>query len=295
MKKILFSSTIIIVLAFGFILTLSNKEVESTATLPHLVEPYRIPSELTFAGEKVPLEAFDVKERMEKELLSNTYFHSQTIYYIKLANRYLPIIEKILAKHGVPDDFKYLSIAESGLQNVVSSKKAAGFWQFLAPTAKSYGLEINDYVDERYHLEKATEASCKYLIEAKNKLGSWTLAAASYNAGMARIKRFMEYQKADNYYDLFLTTETARYVFRIIALKQVISQPNRYGFHIAQEDLYQPIPYETVSVDTSILDLAIFAQQHNTSYKTLKLLNPWLREPELRNLSGKTYLIQIPK
>lgn len=253
-----------------------------------------MPSELQFAGEEVPLQFFDVRESLDRELLSNTYFHSQSIRYIKLANRYFPVIEPILKELGVPDDFKYLAIAESGLSNVVSPAGATGFWQIARGTASDYGLEVNNEVDERYHLEKSTHVACRYLLESFEKYGNWTMAAASYNAGRRGMDRQIEKQNQNNYYDLLLNEETARYIFRVLAFKLILEDPSAYGFKISNMDLYYEIPYELVEISEGVMNFADFAVTHNTNYKMLKMLNPWLREKSLTNSKAKTYQIKIP-
>lgn len=253
-----------------------------------------VPEEMEFAGERVPLEIFDVRERLDRELIVNTYWHSNTMQLMKLANRYFPTIEFILYQQGIPEDFKYLALVESGLRHVVSPMGAAGYWQFLAATGREYGLEVNDDIDERYHLEKSTVAATKYLKKAYERFGSWTMAAASYNIGMPRLSRIAENQLSDSYYDLHLNQETSRYVFRILALKEIFSNPEQYGFHLSPNDLYEPIPYETVKVDSSVTRLAAFANAHDTNFKTLKILNPWIRGNSLVNPRNRTYHVKIP-
>ncbi len=253
-----------------------------------------IPDTLFFCGERVPLEYFDVKESLERELLVNSYFHSQTILLIKKANRYFPEIEPILKENNIPDDFKYLAVAESGLANVVSPARAVGFWQLLEGTAKDYGLEVNDLVDERYNLKKATYAACRYLQESYEKFNDWPMAAASYNVGRRGIERQVERQKEENYFNLLLNEETARYVFRILAFKIVMENPEKYGFYIAPEELYKPMPYKEVIVNEPVESWADFAHEHATNYKILKYLNPWLRDNYLTNSSRKEYTIHIP-
>jgi len=253
-----------------------------------------IPNNLQFAGERVPLFDFTVYESMERELVVNTYFHSQSILMHKRANRWFPMIEKILKKNGVPDDFKYISLIESNLSNVVSPKGATGFWQLLSGTAREYGLEVNREVDERYHVEKATEAACKYILKAYKRFGNWTLAAASYNIGMEGLKKQLEKQKASTYYDLSLNSETARYIFRLLAVKEVISNPKQYGFIFRKKDLYPFIKTKTIHIDSTITNFADFASEHKISYKILKYFNPWLKKPTLTNKNKKSYLIQIP-
>jgi hypothetical protein len=233
-------------------------------------------------------------ERVDREFLVNTYWQSNALLLMKRAHKYFPVIEPILAKNGVPDDFKFLAVAESGLQNVVSPAGAAGFWQIMKATGREYGLEVNDNVDERYHLEKATEAACQYLKRYKEKYGSWTLAAAAYNTGTGSIDKFMNIQQVADYYDLLLGEETGRYVFRILAIKEILSQPEKYGYVVEQEDLYNNIPTFQVEVDTPVANFADFAKQYEINYKILKRHNPWLREPHLNNASGKKYQIAIP-
>jgi hypothetical protein len=254
-----------------------------------------IPDSATFAGELVPLERFDVKEALDRELIVNSYFHSQTIRLIKLAPRYFAIIEPILKEEGIPDDFKYLAVAESGLNPRAESYAGAiGFWQFLRGTALDYGLEVNAEVDERYHVEKATYAACDYLKNAYEKYNSWTMVAAAYNAGMRGVERQVERQKSTNYYDLLFVEETQRYVFRIIALKLVLENPDRYNFIIGDEEKYPIIPTKEVEVTGKVDDFADFAREHEINYKLLKDFNPWLRQNYLTNTTGKNYTIKIP-
>jgi membrane-bound lytic murein transglycosylase D len=253
-----------------------------------------VPEKLDFAGEQVPLNYFDVKESLDRELHVNTYWQSQTIFLIKRANRYFPEIEPILKDEGVPVDFKYLVVAESGLTNTISPLNASGFWQFLKKTGKEYGLEINEEVDERYNLEKSTRAACKFLKESYDKYGSWTLAAASYNMGRQALSKTIEVEEETNYYNLFLNEETARYIFRILAIKLLIENPELYGFYIDKNELYPPLKYTKLKVDSSIPDLAVFAKKNNTNYKILKIFNPWLRDSALTIKKNASYLIKIP-
>lgn len=255
----------------------------------------QVPNDLSFAGEPMPLQNPDIYERMDRELLVNTYWQSNGLLMFKRAKKYFPIIEPILAKYGVPDDFKYLAVIESGLTNAVSPAGARGVWQIMPATGRENGLEVNDNVDERYNLEKATEVACKYLLEAKEQLGSWTLAAASYNAGKAGVSRRLKEQEVSGYYDLLLGEETGRYLFRIIALKEIFSNPTKYGFNFRDKDLYNNVPTFKVEVDSAVTDFSQFAQQFNINYKILKLHNPWLREPYLNNRSKKLYQIEIPE
>lgn len=254
-----------------------------------------IPEDLRFANEEVPLEDPEIMERLDREMLVNTYWQSQTMLFNKRIHRYFPVIEPILEKHGIPEDFKYLAVIESGLTNVVSPAGATGFWQIMEGTGKDYGLEINKEVDERYHLEKSTEVACKYLKHAYDELGSWTLAAASYNMGITGVKKQLERQGGNSYYDLTLNSETGRYLFRIMALKQILGNPEKYGFHFRAKDLYKPIPTYTVKVDTSVENFGSFANELGINYRILKYHNPWLRYDYLPNSSGKLYEIEIPE
>lgn len=275
-------------------LHMSDVSPEKNTSETYAIKALKIPSDLTFAGEKVPTELYDIKERMDRELLVNTYWQSNGLLLIKKAHKYFPLIEPMLKKYGIPDDFKYLAVAESGLENNSSPAGAAGFWQFLKSSAKEYGLEVNQNVDERYNLEKATRIAAEYLKKSKERFGTWTLAAAAYNAGNARIARNLKRQQVDNYYDLLLNNETARYVFRIVALKEVLSYPKKYGFEFDEEDLYKLPNTQIVEVDTVITNIASFAKAFNTNYKELKLHNAWLRENKLNNKSRKLYQIKIP-
>jgi len=268
--------------------------ISSVKTLFHEGTAQYFPISVEFSGEKTPLNISDVRERFERELLVNANLDASTLLIIKRANRSFPIIEPILAKYDVPDDFKYLAVIESGLANVVSPSGAKGIWQFMPETAKEKGMEISESVDERYHLEKATEAACKYLIEAKAKFGNWTLAAASYNGGMTGVNKQIEIQKVSNYYDLLLNDETSRYVFRILALKEIMKNPTKYGFTFTNEELYENIPTRKLEIDSSITDLASFALAQGINYKILKIHNPWLRDKKLVNTTKKKYIIEIP-
>jgi len=250
--------------------------------------------QMDFAGEEVPTYMADVQERLDKEMITNMNYHTNTTLVIKRANKVFPVIEPILAKYGIPDDFKYLAVIESSLVNAVSPAGARGVWQFMPLTAKEKGMEVSDQVDERYHLVKATEAACKYFLSAKEKFGYWTLVAASYNGGIGGIKSKMVEQQVDSYYDLLLTEETSRYVFRILALKEIMKNADNYGFSIPKEALYYPIATKKIVVDSSLTNLAQFAKSQGVNYKILKLHNPWLRDKMLLNTTGKKYEIEIP-
>ena len=259
------------------------------------IKALKIPNNLEFAGERVLLEKPDIKERIDKELLVNTYWQSNGLLLIKRAHKYFPIIEPILKENGIPDDFKYLALIESGLQNVTSPAGATGFWQIMKATAIENNLEVNSNVDERYHLEKSTQAACNYLNVAKERFGSWTLAAASYNAGIRGISNKLETQKVTDYYDLLVADETSRYIPRMVALKEILLNSEKYGFLFEKEDLYTLTPTKTIKVDTAITNIASFSKSFGINYKVLKLHNPWLRENNLNNKSGKLYEIKIPK
>ena len=262
----------------------------------HLFTPVKLPEKLTFAGEEVPMKYFDVRESLDRELLSTVYFHSQTIRYIKNMPRYFSIIEPILKSNGIPDDFKYLCVAESGFDiRAYSPAKAAGFWQLLESTAKENGLEINAEVDERFHIEKSTEVACRMFKSAYQKYGSWALVAASYNGGRAGLDQKIAQQKVKSYYDLQFVEETTRYVFRILALKLVMEDPEEYGFKVDKKDLYPIIETKDVEVKGSIADLAAYAINKGINYKILKMFNPWLRDSFLKNPARKTYILKIPE
>ncbi|WP_324069772.1 MAG: transglycosylase SLT domain-containing protein [Flavobacterium sp.] len=290
MKKVLTRKGVIIVL----IATLGSFFIYGVVSDNTKYAPVGYNLKMDFAGEEVPTFMADVQERLDKEMITNMNYHTNTTLVIKRANKVFPIIEPILAKYGVPDDFKYLAVIESSLVNAVSPAGARGVWQFMPATAKEKGMEISDEVDERYHLEKSTEAACKYLVSAKEKFGSWTLAAASYNGGMNGISRKMEEQEVSDYYDLLLTEETSRYVFRILALKEIMSKSQKYGFSIPNEALYYSVPTKKIVIDSSITDLAKFAKTQGVNYKILKIHNPWLRDKKLTVTTGKKYEIEIP-
>jgi membrane-bound lytic murein transglycosylase D len=253
------------------------------------------PVSIEFAGEKAPLQMFDVRERLDRELNINTYFQSQTLFYLKRSSRWFPIIEPILKRNGVPDDFKYLSVAESGLMNSISNMQAVGFWQFIEGTGKQYNMVINEEVDERYSVEKSTEAACRFFLASKAQFGSWTMAAAAFNMGSSALQSQVDRQKETNFYDLLLNDETFRYVFRILAVKEVMEHPSAYGFNLGKKDFYAPLEYTTATISQSVADLAVWAKEHNTNYKNLKLLNPWLRQNQITVDPGKKYEVKILK
>jgi hypothetical protein len=287
--------SILVVLKDGSSQAAENEPVTKDLKENYAIFSVDLPEELQFAGERVPVDQIDVRESLDREILVNTYWQSQTLLFIKRAERYFPVIERILKKYDIPDDFKYLPVAESGLTNAISPANAVGFWQLLEGTAREYGLEVNSEIDERYHLEKSTEAACKYLRESYEKYGNWTMAAASYNAGRRGIDRQVLRQKDTDYYDLLLYEETSRYVFRILAYKLILSNPSEYGFHVGTDDVYPEIPYFEVTVDNKVADFTDFAKRYDINYKILKWMNPWLRETFLTNRYGKSYFVKIPR
>lgn len=253
-----------------------------------------LPDTLYFAGERVPLNIYYVYEGLDREVAVNMYWQSNMLLWMKRANRYFPVIEPILKKYGVPEDFKYLCVIESGLQNVTSPAKASGYWQFIKATGQKYGLEINDEIDMRNNIEASTEAACKFLKDLYNHLGSWTSAAAAYNCGEGGLSRCLSTQDVDSYYDVRLNSETSRYVYRILAAKLIMSQPQRYGYFVRRCDLYPPIPYTTTTLSGQNVDLYAFAKSNGTTYKMLRELNPWIITDKLTNKAGKSYTVKIP-
>ena len=293
--RILSLCTLVIITALltNAISTQNSTDPKNTSD-SYKIKALKLPPNLNLAGERVPLEQADIKERMDRELLVNTYWQSNGLLLIKRANKYFPVLEPLLKKHGLPDDFKYLCVAESALIDETSSAGAAGFWHFMKGTGKEFGLEINKNVDERYDIEKSTKVAADYLKKSYERFGSWTLAAAAYNAGNARVSRSLKAQGVTSYYDALLPDETERYVLRIIALKEVLSNPKKYGFIFDENDLYTLQKTRTVKVDTIITNIALFAKKFDTNYKELKLHNPWLRQNKLNNKSRKMYEIKIP-
>jgi membrane-bound lytic murein transglycosylase D len=297
------SLSIVLLFCIGVVLSASKtgetqEQLETISTdfnaRYHIAMP-PIPDSIFLCGELVPQSNWEVKERLERELLSNTYWQSNTLLLLKRSGKYFPMMDRILAEEGVPLDYKYLAVAESGLTNAVSPAGARGVWQFMKSTGQSYGLTINNEIDERYHIEKATRAACTYLKHAKEKLGSWTLAAAAYNRGLSGVMRDLKNQQVETYYDLYMNTETSRYVFRLIAYKLIMENPASYGFSLSNEEYYDNIQTVNISVDTTIADLAEFAIQNGTNYKTIKVLNPWLRDDHLIIKPGNSVLIEVPK
>lgn len=300
-KKVIIGSAIVVFAIILFSITMGYKGFSNPSGKTQLSDtlysnkPFQLPEKVTFAGERVPLENFDTRESLEREILTSAYRHSSTILIIKRANRYLPVIEKILKENDIPDDFKYLAAAESEFSNMISPAGATGFWQIMQATGTESGMEINSEVDERYDIEKSTQFACDYFKKSFAKYGNWTLTAASYNGGRAAIDEQIEIQQQNDYYNLLLTEETARYIFRVLAYKLIISDPERYGFTITRDELYPELKFYEVKVDTSITSFSKFAEQFGTNYKLVKFLNPWLRKPFLNPKQGKVYSIRIPE
>lgn len=293
--------TLIIV---GLTILLTRLLISSSTTVPEQyktefkkeygVYALELPLDIDFAGEKVPMHREDVRERLDRELLINTYWQSNTILLIKRANRWFPLIEEILKQNGVPDDFKYIALIESGFLNLTSPAGAKGYWQFMEKTGEKYGLEINSSIDERYHVKKASQAACDYFNEAYGLFNNWTLASASYNMGIAGVNRQLKKQQVNDYYNLLLNIETSRYVFRILALKEIFSHHEKYGFHFLASHLYQPYQTRLIRVDTTIENLVDFAIANTTTFRELKILNPWLKNNTLPNKSRKIYDLELP-
>lgn len=288
---------VILILLSGFLYTTSNiTALKSYGEAPtYKVYALNLPDTISFADEKIRMTAPDLRERLDRELLVNTYWQSNMMLMLKRANKFFPTIEKVLKEEGVPADLKYLSVIESGLENSISPAGAKGFWQIMRTTGREYGLEVNSNVDERYHIEFATRVAAKYLKKAKEKFGSWTLAVASYNRGISGIQRNLNQQKVDTYFDLRLGNETSRYVFRVLAVKEIMENPLKYGYVFDQNDLYEVVPVRYHGLDTAISNLATFAQKMGVNYKVLKIHNPWLLQNHLNNKSRKYYEIAIPE
>lgn len=283
-----------------FKVTTSSKYTDDSAYLEQFWKNYQVyavpfPEDLYFAGEQVPMYDFEVRERVDREIVVNTYFQSASILHFKKAARWFPVIEKILEEQGIPDDFKYLAVIESGLANVISGQGAVGYWQIMKNTGLELGLQIDEEVDERYDPVKSTYAACKYFKKAYKEFGSWTLVAASYNMGMAGLRRQVSAQGLEDYHGLYLNNETSRYIPRLLAVKQIMENPKKYGYHFRANHLYKPLKTNVVQVDTAVTDLVLFAKKQGITYKHLKVFNPWIRKTYLpAPKAGKTYAIEIP-
>ena len=301
MKKLSITAIVLASLAIAgeIFIYASQKEDSEAIQQRAIMTDYRvyapvIPDTMTFAGEKVPLDLYYVREALDNELIINMYRQSSTVLYFKRANRYFPVIEPILEKNGIPEDFKYLCVIESGLTNATSPAKAQGFWQFIPSTGSKYGLLVNDEIDMRNDLEASTEAACKYLRSLYDRFHSWSAAAAAYNCGENGLGRRMSSQDESSYYDIRLNSETARYVYRILAMKLIMQHPRQYGYHLRHCDLYPPIPTRTVTLSGQNVDLYKFAKSNGTSYKMLRDLNPWLQTDNLKNKANKNYTVKLP-
>ncbi|HEX6192005.1 MAG TPA: lytic transglycosylase domain-containing protein [Chitinophagaceae bacterium] len=284
------------------LLAFRNEQVQQVAGAPNTAKNDQVynwtspplPSKIDFAGEEAPLHRWEVKEQLDREVLFNYYYQNNILYMLKLAGRYFPLIEERLKANGLPDDFKYLCIAESNLANAISRAGAVGFWQFMKGTAPGYDIEITDNVDERYHVTKSTDAACQYLRAAYSKFGSWTAAAASYNCGMGGFNSHSTFQQTTNYYDLILPDETQRYIFRILAFKYLMTNADKLGYRLPETERYKPVATRSITVTSSIPNLSTFAREQGTTYKMLKWHNPWLRSRTLPVKSGKSYVIVLP-
>lgn len=308
MKRVLLISSTILILLGGCSKKSTSQHVPATRvsppvtiqdTLPtkaSIIKLPEIPEKLDFAGEKVPLQYFDVREALQKELLVTSYTHSRTYQTLLNCKRYLPVIKPILAKYGIPEDFIYLCMTESGLNpEAVSGAGAAGLWQFMPKTAKEYGMTTGSQVDQRYNIEMATEAACKYFLKAYKRFGNWTLTAAAYNAGSEGVNRRLTIQDTESYYDTFLPLETMRYVYRILSFKMICSDPEAYGFTFDESDYFKPLnDYKTIDVKGTKIDWSAVAQKNGTNYKILRMFNPWIRDYYYDNTDNKTFQVKIP-
>lgn len=298
-KYVLVAALVLSGFGAGVLFIQATSNTEDDSYMHYVNQNYKVfsvpvPSDLTFGGEKVPTQLYDVSEKLDRELMVNTYRHSATFLNIKRSNRWFPVIEPILAKNNIPDDMKYLCVIESDLSNAVSPSGARGFWQFMDATAKEYGLEVSEEVDERYDVAKSTEAACKYMKDAYAKFGSWALVAASYNMGMGGLNAEITKQNVMTYWDLQLNEETGRYVYRVLAMRQIMENPESFGFHVRDKDKYPKYEVKVLTVDSAISDLYSFATAQGVNYKTLKILNPWMRKNKLDNKAKKTYEIALP-
>jgi len=286
--------TLIIFSSYSSEAQVPHEEKSPAQTLPQIIKSIPLDKGFIFADELIP-NTFDARERLDRELSVNAYWHSSTMLNMKNASRYFPLMDRILAENGVPTDFKYLAVAESNLRNVVSSASAKGFWQFRKLAAKEFGLEVNDEVDERYHVEKATEAAAKYLKQLHRRFGNWIDAAASYNIGPTRYKQLQKAQGETNYFNMHLTDETSRYVFRLVAIKEIMTNPDVYGFYLEHGDKYHDLPeFITVKIDKSVPSWPEFLKQYGVGYREFKLYNPWLIDTKLTVINN-TYYVKIPK
>lgn len=305
MKSLLTGLGLGLALLIGWLFLLSSGQPNTSTPEPWLetppvglsqrVEAPDLAGPFSFAGQPIPVSDFDVRERLDIELMRNAFFHRNTLLMLKRQTRYFPVIERILLEEGVPDDFKYLAVAESNLENATSVSGAKGFWQFMSPTGRAFGLEINNEIDERFHLEKATRAACTYLKDYYRQFGDWHFVAAAYNMGGPNLKKWIDRQRADTFFELDINQQTMQYLFRIVALKTIMENPEAFGYQLAPEDTYPPLAgYRTVTVDSSIANLGDFAKRQGTTYRKLKIYNPWLISGSLTVRGGKSYELNIP-
>lgn len=292
--KLIISLLVAALLAFAGISAPGIIKSSDAHVLNYKIVAPPLPDNMEFAGEKVPIDNFEVAERIDRELLVNVYWHSSTILAIKRANRWFPVIEPILKKNNIPDDFKYVALIESNLSNAVSPAGAVGFWQITSEIAKKYGLTVNDEVDERYNVEKSTVAACKYFQDAYDKFKTWTLAAASYNMGINGVQQQIDRQRVHNYYNLLLGDETSRYIPRVLAMKEVLLHQEKYGFYINKSMLYPPLKAHLLKIHSSVNNWTDFSFKRGLTYKILKYYNPWLRDTSLTDNNGKVYFIKLP-
>jgi len=271
-------------------------DYRNTDNVPQIVKGVNLDQSFSFCGEALPMDNFDVRERLDRELLVNTYWHSSTVLAIKKSTRYFPTMDRILQEEGVPTDLKYVAVAESALRHVTSPAGARGFWQFMRGTGGEYGLEINSEVDERYHLEKSTRAAAKYLRSLRERFGSWANAAAAYNMGGGNMNKRLREQEAENYFELNLNEETSRYYFRLVAIKYIMENPRAYGFYLDEKDYYPPLDnFKELSVSKAVSSWGAFAKENGTTYRMLKVYNPWLVSNKLTNRNNKTYIIRLDR
>ena len=276
----------------------ASEDGKGELAYPQRVRPPRLKKSYSLAGEPIPIDDIDVRDRLDRELLTNTFYHSSTQHILKRKSRYFPVIERILREEGVPEDLKYVAVAESAFRDFRSPAGATGVWHFMKGTARDYGLEVNSEVDERYHLERSTRAAARFFKDLHEDMGSWTLAMAAYNRGAAGVREQLREQRGESFYDLNLNPETARYVFRIAALKDILEDPEYYGFFLEEEDTYPPLTeddYRVVTVTANVPNWGEFARAHGTSYRKIKFLNPWLREADLTVSPGNSYEIRVPR
>lgn len=296
MKRVIFILFSSILIIFGCSSSEQKPQEESVESgFANVVLP-PIPESLSFAGEEVPLDNYDVRESLQRELLVTDYLHSRTFLTLLNTERYFSIILPIMEKYGIPEDYKYICMAESGLDpDVVSYAGAGGLWQIMPATGRSFGLEVGKQVDERYHIEMCTEAACKYFLDSYKRFGSWTLAAAAYNLGDAGVSRRIKAQGVDDYYDAFFPAETMRYVYRILSLKLLTENPAAYGYQIEESEYYKPLTdYHEVQINDAQIDWSAFAKENGTTYKMLRELNHWIRDYTHSNAKRKTYTVKIP-